>query len=162
MSKTFRSFLTGGSLVLAALLTVSPAFAQPSPLGHVAARGSRPLYSPGGSTFQIYPGDKGFNSTMQIQRYYQVLERSRVQTSRPPAFSTSAVETSPGPNTIVKLNEHASQPLMVTLRGPDGKLRSFPVEGGQKAIQPRTIVVRPGERLTISIGGARVTIDKKR
>jgi hypothetical protein len=44
-------------------------------------------------------------------------------------------------------------PLTVNLRGPDGVVRSFPVEGGPEAIQRREVIVRAGESATISVLG---------
>jgi hypothetical protein len=37
----------------------------------------------------------------------------------------------------------------VDLRGPDGQVRRFVVEGGTAAIQYRNVMLRPGEALTI-------------
>jgi hypothetical protein len=42
-----------------------------------------------------------------------------------------------------------SKPFYVSLRGPDGQVRRFPVEGGPAAIRYREVVLRPGETLTI-------------
>jgi hypothetical protein len=42
-----------------------------------------------------------------------------------------------------------SKPFYVDLRGPDGQVRRFPVEGGRAAIQYRQVVIRSGETLTI-------------
>jgi hypothetical protein len=38
---------------------------------------------------------------------------------------------------------------LVDLRGPDGQVRRFPVEGGLATIQYRQVVLRPGETLVI-------------
>jgi hypothetical protein len=43
----------------------------------------------------------------------------------------------------------AEEPLSVDLRGPDGQIRRFPVEGGRAAIQTTQVVLRPGESVTI-------------
>jgi hypothetical protein len=43
----------------------------------------------------------------------------------------------------------ATAPVYVDIRGPDGQIRRFPVEGGRAAIQYRQVVLRPGEMLTI-------------
>ncbi len=43
----------------------------------------------------------------------------------------------------------ASETPYISLRGPDGRLRSFPVEGGADEMQSRIVVLRPGESLTI-------------
>jgi hypothetical protein len=164
MFLAFRPLAKAGALVCAALLTVSSASAQPSGLGHVAAPGFRPVYSPGGSTFQVYPGDKGFHSTMQIQRYYQTLARMRTSeptpsVTRPRSNAAPAAETAS--SVVVTISEPANRPVLVDIRGPDGKLRSFALAGGREAIQPQTIVVHPGEKLTIQFNGAHVQLNKK-
>jgi hypothetical protein len=51
---------------------------------------------------------------------------------------------------------------MVDIRGPDGQVRSFALANGRDTIQARTIVVRPGEKLTIQLNGTQVHLDKKR
>jgi hypothetical protein len=43
----------------------------------------------------------------------------------------------------------AAERVYVDLRGPDGQLRRFPVEGGRDAIQARQVVLHPGESLTV-------------
>jgi hypothetical protein len=46
-------------------------------------------------------------------------------------------------------NQPAKAPAYVDLRGPDGKVRRFPVEGGQAAIQTRQLVLHAGQSLTL-------------
>jgi hypothetical protein len=42
--------------------------------------------------------------------------------------------------------------VYVNLRGPDGQVRRFPVEGGRQAIQsPQVIVLRPGSTVTVRV-----------
>jgi hypothetical protein len=43
----------------------------------------------------------------------------------------------------------ASEAASINLRGPDGQLRRFPVEGGAAELASRVIVLRPGQSLTI-------------
>ena len=43
----------------------------------------------------------------------------------------------------------ATPPLAVNLRGPNGQVRRFAVEGGRNVIRTRSVVLRPGESLTI-------------
>ena len=43
----------------------------------------------------------------------------------------------------------APEPVYVYLRGPDGSMRLFPMEGGRDAIWSPQVVLRPGESLTI-------------
>jgi hypothetical protein len=46
----------------------------------------------------------------------------------------------------------ATEQMRVDLRGPDGQLRSFALEGGRDAIQSQPVLVlRPGQSLTIRL-----------
>lgn len=45
----------------------------------------------------------------------------------------------------------APQAGAVAIKGPDGTIRHFPVEGGRQTLESRVIVVRPGERATIRV-----------
>jgi hypothetical protein len=47
--------------------------------------------------------------------------------------------------------EPAKEPVYVNLRGPDGQVRRFLVEGGHEAIQYRQVVVRPGTSVTVQV-----------
>ena len=44
---------------------------------------------------------------------------------------------------------HPSPGFAVNLRGPDGQVRRFAVEGGRDVIRVRSVILRPGESLTI-------------
>jgi hypothetical protein len=43
----------------------------------------------------------------------------------------------------------ANEAAYINLRGPDGQLRRFAVEGGAAELASRVVVLRPGESLTI-------------
>jgi hypothetical protein len=43
--------------------------------------------------------------------------------------------------------------MTVAIRGPNGEVRRFPVSSPE-AIRPRTVIVRPGEKLSITIDGS--------
>jgi hypothetical protein len=45
--------------------------------------------------------------------------------------------------------QSAPAPVYVDIRGLDGQMRRFPLEGGRTAIQYRQLLLRPGEMLTI-------------
>src|SRR5262249_34698982 len=45
----------------------------------------------------------------------------------------------------------ATESAYVNLRGPDGQLRRFAVEGGREALSSRVGVLRPGESVTIRL-----------
>jgi hypothetical protein len=65
----------------------------------------------------------------------------------PQAVAVSVVVTTPG--------QAAKAPLYVDLRGPDGTVRRFPVEGGRGAIQSTHLVLRSGQSVTIQLVGAK-------
>jgi hypothetical protein len=60
----------------------------------------------------------------------------------PTTVSLAVAQPSPRP---------AKGPLAVTLRGPDGQARRFPVEGGRSAIYYTDVVIRPGQSVTIRL-----------
>jgi hypothetical protein len=45
--------------------------------------------------------------------------------------------------------QSTTTPIYVDIRGPDGQVRRFPVEGGRASIQYRQVILHVGERLTI-------------
>src|SRR5262249_46333351 len=53
--------------------------------------------------------------------------------------------------TVTVPAQPASPPVSVDLRGPDGQVRSFVVEGGREAITYRQTVLRPGASVTIRL-----------
>ena len=157
----FRHLLMLGKglmLCAAALLITSSTQAQTSPSGHVPARTTyRPSAPP---PFSIYPGDRMFQATMKIQHAYQYAERvapSRAYRSRalPATVQESTTPVEVGVTSLEGITE------MVNIRGPDGKVRSFPIVGGRKAIKARTIIVRPGQRLNLTIRGGQVEVSRK-
>ena len=73
---------------------------------------------------------------------------ARSQPAPAPAVHVAAVPvtislTAPAPT------QAATETAYINLRGPDGQLRRFPVEGGAAELQSRVVVLRPGESLTI-------------
>src|SRR5262249_8422269 len=51
---------------------------------------------------------------------------------------------------VVESTQPVREPLYVDLRGPDGLVRRFPVEGGREAIRTQpAVVLSPGQSLTI-------------
>jgi hypothetical protein len=61
----------------------------------------------------------------------------------------------------VNVAEPAEVTEMVQIRGPNGEVRSFPIVGGRKAIKARTIIVRPGQSLNLTIQGGQVEVSRK-
>jgi hypothetical protein len=106
---------------------------------------------------QILLGAKAFQAAMIQQEFWQHQTQRKAEAPPAPTYRTAAsrpaapaaftvVVTLPAPVPALRSESPA---LAVDLRGPDGQLRRFAVEGGPEAIQPRTVVVRPGETATI-------------
>jgi hypothetical protein len=75
----------------------------------------------------------------------------RSATAAAPAASTAAPSTT-RPVTITILPaapQPANEPLVVSIRGPEGEVRRFPVEGGRAAIETYQVIVRSGASITI-------------
>jgi hypothetical protein len=53
--------------------------------------------------------------------------------------------------TAVAPTQAPTESAYISLRGPDGQLRRFAVEGGPDAVSSRVIVLRPGDSLTIQL-----------
>jgi hypothetical protein len=152
------------SFALAAVLAFAPnpARAQYSPSGkHPLVRyGYDPgYYAP--TTFRLPPGSRGFQATRMIEQNFRVTERSAALLAAKPVTPERPAATEPAASDLaVAINPPPSKPMTVSIRGPDGVVRTFPL-ASPEAIQPRTIIVRPGEKLTIGINGA-ITVKLQR
>jgi hypothetical protein len=73
--------------------------------------------------------------------------------TQPQQVSAPATRVTPAAVTVTVVIQPAqtalAAPLSVALRGPDGQVRRFAVEGGRQAIQVRSVVLRPGESVAI-------------
>ena len=78
-------------------------------------------------------------------------------TSQPaPAVVTKAAAQSIVLSVVAtKAAQPANERAFVDLRGPDGQVRRFPVEGGPEAIEVSRLVLRPGQTLTIHLALAK-------
>jgi hypothetical protein len=50
---------------------------------------------------------------------------------------------------LVTTSPAVTEPVRIALRGPNGDVRQFPLEGGQAAIQYQEVVIRPGQSVSI-------------
>ncbi|MFO0878963.1 MAG: hypothetical protein U0840_16595 [Gemmataceae bacterium] len=117
-------------------------------------------------TPRIHPGARGFETNLALKQAAQQRARSvpqaPTQTYRAPA--TPRLESSPLEVTVeaprgrtqVTRSDAGSAvapavPFTVAIRGPDGEVRRYPVEGGPSAIVIRRYAVNPGQVLTISV-----------
>jgi len=151
----------GATLIAAVLLTASAARAQTSAQDHVPARNiSVPLSFQGLPPFGIYPGDRMFQATMKVESSYHLAERAvPMVMSRPLSWrSTVRIEEAP---VEVTVTEPARPMESVSIRGPNGEVRSFPIVGGRQAIKARTVIVRPGQKLNLVIYGGQTTLTRR-
>ncbi|HKI36327.1 MAG TPA: hypothetical protein VKA46_31005 [Gemmataceae bacterium] len=90
----------------------------------------------------------------------QVLAGDRAHAGSPPpakAQPVSAPVVRPAPLamtisvTTTTSTQAATDSAYITLRGPDGQLRRFAVEGGPDAVSSRVVVLRPGEAVTFRV-----------
>src|SRR5579859_6731287 len=87
------------------------------------------------SAFRLHPSDKGFQATMKIQSYYQdIVHAAPVVASRPVVRSAVHAEATAAPVTV-SIAGPAERPETVTIRGPGGDVRSFPVAPGRNVIR---------------------------
>jgi hypothetical protein len=82
--------------------------------------------------------------------------RAGHQTTRPQPAPVVVARSAPAPVTIsltvpAPATPGAADGAYISLRGPDGQLRRFAVEGGAEAVSSRVVVLRPGESLTIRL-----------
>lgn len=108
---------------------------------------------------------KAYQATVIRQQYMR--QQAAQRSARPAPVRTPVVapETQPliGPIELaITLPPPAPAaepaPVLVDVRGPDGSVRSYALEGGKEAIQtPRVIVLRPGESATVRVTPAPAT-----
>ncbi len=134
------------------------------------------LFSPAGSRLHalasdaspVAPGDAAMSwQTLRIVKDFGPaallllagpgLAGEHVRAARPAAVPSSAVPVPVVrviPSTTISVTTSTptqgnNDAAYINLRGPDGQLRRFPVEGGAAQMASRVIVLRPGQSLTI-------------
>ncbi len=138
MSLPFKAFVpttVPGKLVLAALtlfLATMPAHAQP----------------PGGSP-RVSPDARGYQRTMVYQQHYQHQAATAHTGVAHPTYHRPAEHPTEAPTALQVVVKAPT--TYVTLRGPNGEVRRFPLVGGREAIQVRSVIVRPGQTVHITI-----------
>src|SRR5262249_57660651 len=84
---------------------------------------------------------------------YHSRSRSITRSDPAPAFVARVVVAPRAVSVVVMLSQAAKKPVYVNLRGPDGRVRRFLVEGGRAALEDRQVVLRPGQSVTIHVAG---------
>ena len=113
----------------------------------------------GGVASAQYPGGRPFRPDargFEIQRSMQAAQARRAASaptvqSIPRSYRPAEAEPAPTQVEIAMTLPTGAPPASVAIRGPDGELRTFPVEGGQAGLANRVIVVRPGQTVTIQV-----------
>jgi hypothetical protein len=77
----------------------------------------------------------------------------------PPPARTAATMQYPaaGPLLVTVRYPASSEPLYVTLRGPNGEVQRYALENGVESIQTRTVIVRQGETASFRFALAAAT-----
>jgi hypothetical protein len=132
LSRPFRPLSLLGTLAAAAVVLLSTA---PAP----AQQPANPV---------IPPGTRGYQTTMIIQNHWQ----HPAELPPPPPAARPTRVAPAQPLQVVVTAPAEAPPFYVNLRGPDGQVRRFPVEGGRAAIRVREIIVRPGQTVTVYVG----------
>lgn len=101
----------------------------------------------------IPPDVKGYRAHQLLLAPGPRATSSFSNTVQPPV-RVQVAEPTAAPIQVTIMLPPTAQPLepsgaTVAIKGPDGKIRNFPVEGGRKTLESRVIVVHPGERATI-------------
>lgn len=121
----------------------------------VALTGSTLAQSP-----RLAPDARGFQSTLTLQQAQRqrpaprvaaapvvtpARVHSRVQVTVQAPVETARAEVTPAP----------ADASSIAIRGPDGDVRRYPLEGGQASIVVRQYTITPGEAVTVRINPGR-------
>lgn len=97
---------------------------------------------------RIPPDARGYQTFLIQQRAYQsVAPRPQPVPHPSPAFRTAQPT-----GATVRVDVPDAPPTYVTIRGPDGQVRRFPLAKGVKVeYRSQTVTLRPGESTTIRL-----------
>lgn len=117
--------------------------------------GASPLLAQRPTVVQNVPPDTKPYAAIAQGGYFRTVPAATPQPARAAASMPAAVsvarEAPPAVQVAVTLRQQEKPPVLVDIRGPDGKLRTFRLEGGNEVVKTRTFPVRPGETVTVSI-----------
>jgi hypothetical protein len=116
--------------------------------GTAAAQAPRGVYVP--------PDVKGYRAHQMVLAHGPRATTPSTASAARPSVRVQADDASSAPVQVTITLPPTAQPLApqagaVAIKGPDGTIRQFPVEGGRQTLESRVIVVRPGERATIRV-----------
>ena len=100
----------------------------------------------------IPPDAKGYQAhVLRQQAYRSATPATATRTFPSVARSAPSVETPAAPGPVEVVVSRPARPTTVAVRGPDGKVRQFVVENGQESIIVRRVIIRPGEKIVLTI-----------
>jgi hypothetical protein len=117
--------------------------------GVLLTSGSAIAQSPPG--VYIPPNAKGYNIQQILKQDYMRHIRAEEMASNYPIHAPY-VRTATAPSVVtVSINTPSrwNPPAAIAIRGPEGDVRTFAVEGGRDALHSRVIVLHPGEKVTL-------------
>jgi hypothetical protein len=131
---------------MSAIKLPGPGFAAPALLALAAA------LLPGGlATAQPRPA-----ANLPNLKMFRPLKAAPAAPATAPHVAAATYAAPPSPTTPPPVQVTLTFPTLpdtafAAIRGPDGEVRYFPIEGGRKELGTRVIVVRPGERVHIQL-----------
>jgi hypothetical protein len=148
---SFRTSAFGGLTVAALLVASQTASAAPPTAGYYTYRyGYNPGYygRTGGAPPSPYAATPFAGKTQSLAPSWFVPAGSPAPAPLTAARPSGPAAAESGGLTVVVKAPPQPAPLAVNLRGPDGTVRRFPLEGGREAIQSREVIVHAGESAT--------------
>lgn len=105
---------------------------------------------------RVSPDARGYQATMALQQARQTQTRPTATRPEVRPQPTRTIQPAPTSGVVVAVRVPTTpaqpEPTFVTIKGPDGEVRRFPLASGSAVIkQPQVIVLRPGESTTIQI-----------
>jgi|GEM_PF-5016835 len=107
----------------------------------------------------IPPDAKGFRA-LQLRQEAMRQSQTAASPTAPHEHHSSGAHHSPAPVNIqitCNIPSNYNPPAVIAIRGPEGDVRTFKVEGG-RAAYPSRVILRPGERITIQLTPAAPTM----
>lgn len=106
--------------------------------------------------YRVAPDARGYQTTMQLMQQRAAASPSIPQTvTRAPVHrAPSAMQVTvqaPVRTEVVRSAPAAPAPYSIAIRGPDGDLRRYPVEGGPSSVVVRQYTVQPGQAITVYV-----------
>lgn len=107
--------------------------------------------------YRIAPDARGYQTTMQLMQQRAAASPSIPQTVtrtpvyRPAPSAMQVIVQAPVRTEGARSAPAVPAPYSIAIRGPDGELRRYPVEGGPSSVVVRQYTVQPGQAITVYV-----------